>query len=234
MRNSTYFQRLAFVHIMRTAGTFVNGFLPRILGSDYEIRNSWNDGLERDWTKTEILAFSEFEGPLFVHNHVVSWDVESVETYKRAGFFLFTFVRDVGDQLCSLHFLLKKRNGIPDEMSLDEFIRIQISAGQVAGIDYRHWQIPPHWPALDYVAVFSEGAFRRFVSDTLGLSLQPGADWQANRNASQNLGYGHYCTTGEISPDTQRFVAESHFQRRFLAVRDGSPRPEDEIGKRPH
>jgi hypothetical protein len=215
-------KRLAFVHIMRTGGDYVNTCLCQLLGDEYQLQQSWLDGLERDWTRRELVAFAELEGPVFVHNHVVNWDVECIEIYKRAGFFLFTFVRDVGDQLCSLYFWMKERDGIPADLSLDEFIRLQVSRIEISDIDYRHWEIPPYWRKLDDVAVFSEVALARFVEGTLGSHWDSHVALTAHRNESQNLGYCHYCGTGQIDAETQRLVNESDSRRRFLAIRGSS------------
>ena len=206
--------------------------LCRLLGDECQLKHSWLDGLERDWTRQELLAFAQLKGPVFVHNHVVNWDLKSLETYKRGGFFLFTFVRDVGDQLCSLYFWLKQRDASSSQVTLDQFIRLQISGGQISGIDYRHWEIPTYWPKLDYVAVFSREALVRFVEETLGSHWDSNATLVGHRNESQNRGYCHYCGTGQIDAETQRLVAKSDFQRRFLAIRDSSSSLKGRIGRR--
>ena len=211
-------KRIANIHIMRTAGTYVSARLCEILGSEYDLRVSWFAGLDRDWSKAELVEFSRSEGPIFVHNHVVNWDLECVQAYRQAGFLLFTFVRDVGDQLCSLYFLMDSRKEIPPGLGLEEFIRIQVSGGRVSEVDYRHWEIPAYWGLLDYAAVFTEAAFVLFVTGALGVPWLGDADSGIDRNQSQNRGYRHYCQTGDIARQTQELVAGSEFQRRFLAV----------------
>lgn len=210
--------RIASVHIMRTGGTFANTYLSSVMRDGWNVRISWFEGLQRDWTDEEIRGFAGVEGRVYVHNHVKNWPRSLVEEYQKAGFFVFSFVRPIGDQLCSLYHWLSARDGNPSATLLDEFISRQISRDTCMGIDYTHWEIPQYWPILDYVAPFSIEAFSQFVEDTLGLPWQPNPRATVRANCSDSRGYAHYCQTGQISESTQRAILESRFHQRFESV----------------
>jgi hypothetical protein len=204
-------RKLAFVHIMKTAGTFVTGYLERqvlnrhrvLRFRNHRILNSWAAGLGRDWSTDELESFLHLPEPrLYVHNHVAGWGEDLIRTYRQAGFFTFTFVRHPGDALCSFYFWSRERDG-DRGVPLDRFIATHIDSG-------RPWEIPPWWTALDHVAGFSEETFRDFLSTRFGHTYRPAP----RQNLSANAGWSHYVTTGEISPDTKRLLEESEqFQR---------------------
>jgi hypothetical protein len=130
-------RKIAFVHLMRTGGVTACVVLDRVLRQSHRIRTSWAEGLERDWTADEIDRFAACEEPVFVHNHVASWTPHQIVTYRRAGFFLFSFLRPVGDQLCSLYHWLRQREPLEMSLSLDAFLQLQLRQAMCLGIDWR-------------------------------------------------------------------------------------------------
>ncbi len=212
--------RLAFVHLMRTAGTFVSASLNHALASTHQVHISWFQGLHRDWTREEMQAFAQQKGALLVHNHVASWDQALVQEFQVAGFFVFAFVRDVGDQLCSLYHLAKLRGAKTKHIPLEEFLKAQLTGEACFGITTNDWAIPTYWPKLDFVREFSPETFRQFVTKTLSLSWDASSAWSQPVNQSQNPGYQACCDRGVISRETQYLIQTSPAQQRFLAVRD--------------
>ena len=115
--------KLAFVHLMRTGGTYVNArFAQCYSPADYH--NSWYKALDRDWTPEELTAFLITDRPSYVHNHVFNWNASLIRAYQQQGFYVFSFIRDPGDQLCSLYFWL--RTIVPVDLTLDEFLQCQL------------------------------------------------------------------------------------------------------------
>ena len=191
-------EKLAFVHIMKTAGSYVDRYLrERVLRRhrlrpwrNYAIANSWDAGLDRDWSDPELRGFlTSRQRRLYVHNHVNNWSRELIADYRRAGFFTFAWVRHPGDAMCSFYRWRIKMDGEPAE-SLDQFIGHHIDVG-------RPWEIPERWEDLDFVAPFSTEAFRDFLRRRFAVDLQ---DTEPS-NASGNRGYDHYRDVGEISEE---------------------------------
>lgn len=210
--------RLAQVHVMRTAGTFASAYLSHKISATHQIHNSWFEGLERDWTRAEMEAFADRDGPIFVHNHVVNWDEALVKRFQDAGFFVFAFVRDVGDQLCSVYNFAQSRDRDITQPPLDQFLVRQISGGTCWGLSFRDWAIPEYWPRLDFIHMFSPKLFERFVTQELDLFVDADEMWARPINQSANPGYQSYCERGEISPRTKRMIGESIYQQRFETV----------------
>lgn len=211
-------RKIACVHLMRTAGTFINGYLAAELRPTHSIRVSWFEGLERDWTASEMQAFAEQDQPQYVHNHLASWDEELVDTFKSAGFFMFAFTRDVGDQLCSLYSLAIKRKANLDGMTLDTFIQRQLNGEAVCGIDASHWAVPSWHTKLDFCAEFTPEMFRSMVESHLGLPWNAEVAGRSHRNATHNRGFDWYCQNGDIRQETRDSVLHSIHHRRLLAA----------------
>jgi hypothetical protein len=208
---------------MRTGGTFVNCYLSDLLSrSRYTVRISWFEGLERDWTEAEMRDFARGGDPTYVHNHVRNWDRPLLQLYHDAGFFIFSFIRPVGDQLCSLYCRARDSGEDLDGITLDGFIQSQVVGETCLDVSFRDWQVPDYWPLFDYIGLFSEVEVIRFLENELGLPWCPETEWAAPVNVTSNLGYRHYCQCGEIRPETQRLVACSVHQRRFEYVRDNA------------
>ncbi|NRA94568.1 MAG: sulfotransferase family 2 domain-containing protein [Planctomycetes bacterium] len=207
--------KLAFVHIMKTAGSYVDRYLcDKVLGRhtmrrwrNHVIKNSWRDGLDRDWTEDELRGFLALtDRRIYVHNHSVSWTEELIRDYGDAGYCTFSWVRHPGDALCSFYHWRIEQDGPPVE-SLDEFVRAQIDAG-------RPWEVPSWWELLDFVAPFSQAAFEAFLTSRFGV----GVDDPNRVNKSANEGYDHYRETGEVSDETHELLEASRHMRIFTEI----------------
>lgn len=211
--------KLAFVHIMKTAGSYVDRCLrEQVLQRhkvrrwrNHVIRNSWQQGLGRDWTDDELRAFLALpHRRVYVHNHSVNWSEDLVRAYADAGYSTFSWVRHPGDALCSFYHW-RMRKGPPLEWSLDALLRQTIDAG-------RPWEIPEWWERLDFVAPFSQEAFERFVQAGFGVAV----GGLERTNASDNRGYEHYRTTGEISEEAHLALEASRQMRMFREISERS------------
>ena len=211
-------EKIACIHLMRTAGTFVNAYLAKELSGTHRIRVSWFEGLRRDWTDQEIRTFADDDSRQYVHNHVASWTNELLEHLKSAGFFTFAFVRDVGDQLCSLFALAHKRGAKLGGLTLDAFIQRQLDGESVCGIDASHWAIPTWWETLDFIQPFSDESFENFITDQLALPWNRTTAERAFRNQSSNPGYAEHRQRVDIKPATHDAVLNSEFHRRYELV----------------
>ena len=210
--------RLAQVHLMRTAGTFVSAYLSDALSPTHRVHISWFEHLKRDWTREEMLAFADTDGPVFVHNHVVSWDATLLKQFQDAGFFVFAFVRNVGDQLCSLYHFAKERCPEARQIGVDDFLMKQIFGQICCDMSERDWIIPEYWRELDWISVFTPERFQQFLKNQLSLTWNANSPWSRPNNSSANPGFQRLCERGEISPATQECLRNSLAQQRFLEV----------------
>lgn len=84
-------RHVAFVHVMKTAGTFVDTYLrSRVLARrGYHIDNSWPHGRQSDWTAEELEGFRAVDAgtALYVHNNVGNWPDDIVRRYLDDGWF---------------------------------------------------------------------------------------------------------------------------------------------------
>ena len=214
-------RRVAFVHVMKTAGTFVNSYLGYHVLAErgYRIENSWATGRQADWTPKELRRFRDAHGGagLYVHNHVGDWPADVVRSYLETGWFVFSFVRHPGDQWCSYYHWRKAKpwNTREKELarvfnqvgSLDEFLRLGFGPDNALECYRRSLDPPSYWRSLDFIDEYSDESFawmletyfgHRFVAPSLPRS-----------NASENPGYARCLAEGLVSESTDRLVRES-------------------------
>ena len=209
------YDRIAFILIMKTAGSFVGRYLrSHVLvrhrlrrWRNYTMRNSWALGLERDWTEDElrrILAASDRR--MYVHNHVDGWSKALVEAYQAKGYFTFAWARHPGDTMCSFFHWRQSRAGATSE-TLDTFIRNHVDSG-------RPWETPDWWETLDFIEPFSTEAFARFLEERFKVKFVA----RDRVNKSANEGYSQYLATGAISQDTHALLESSEQMRIYREV----------------
>lgn len=211
-----YPRKLAFVHLPRTAGTFVNAYLADVLvGRGYEWHNSWVPGTNRDYTPDELLTLlDQSHSHAFVHNHVGNWPRHVFDAYRAKGWFFFAFVRDPADQICSLYYYLRQRQpAVVAAVSLDEFFRATISE-QLYG---QHYFAPDYWPELDCIEEYGDEYFARFLARFLGHSFQP----RPRVNVSNNSGYQKLLADGELSAETHAAYLASQPRHRYQSILRG-------------
>lgn len=213
-------QRIAFIHLMRTGGVTVDAILRESLAPTHRVCQSWAAGIRRDWSQEEMLEFADFSGPLYVHNHVASWNSELIAKYRQRGFFLFALVRNVGDQLCSLYHWMKEQQPHVDLETLDAFVLSQLRGESWYGIDYQHWAIPYWWRALDTIQLLDEPGLSGMLTRIIGNHEVDATAVVRKCNASISQGFLHSRAVGEISETTSRLLSQSTFSRRFREVID--------------
>lgn len=220
MRDASFLRhKTAHIHLVRTGGTWVTRYLTKALRPlGVTVANSWEAGfLDRDWNRKEVHRWSRYDAACHIHNHVASWDESLVHHLKRRGFLVFAFVRDVGDQLCSLYHWIKRKDPGWQGVSLDTFIKEQISGCDCNGFNFRHWEIPPYWRDLDCVAPFDRRGVNHIFS-RLGISLPEDTDWEHPVNTTDNPGFRQACLEGLISKSTQAVLERSEFVKRYREV----------------
>ena len=200
---------------MKTAGSYVDRYLcGEVLRRhtlrrwrNHVIKNSWRDGLDRDWTEDELRGFLDLaDRRIYVHNHSGGWTEDLVRSYRDSGYYTFSWVRDPGDTLCSFYHWRIEQDGPPAE-SLDAFVREQVDAG-------RPWEVPSWWEHLDFIAPFSQAAFETFLASAFGVRARA----VERVNKSTNKGYDHYRETGEVSDEAHGLLEASEQMRVFREI----------------
>ena len=126
-------QKVAFIHIQKCAGTYVDAALRAILiPQGFRYFNPWymtraqisswgrDRGSEeslskahyrRDWNHTELGRIIEEKGPLYIHNHSKNWAQIHFKRMQELEYFTFCFLREPLDLMCSMYFFLLEKSG---------------------------------------------------------------------------------------------------------------------------
>jgi len=202
-------KNIAFIHIPRTAGSYVNSYLASILHKkSYKILNSWQL-LNRDWNKEELLSFLKPDIHLkYVHNHLENWKSETFYEYKKNNWFIFSFVRHPGDQLCSIYYYWKIYKE-EFNLTLDEFIKESVLNPIINAI------IPAFWRDLNFIAEFNHKNFKEFLKKYFNQDYVP----EKIRLPSRSKGYSYYCKHKIISLETQKILKNSEQHKIFLEIK---------------
>lgn len=148
--------KYAFVHAMRTGGTYLVRKICESLDYDTNrIGCGWFHKCNRDLSRSELFSYARknppsiipiktitvmdytFEPSFLIHAHIVAWDEEMVDWYQKHDWIVFTIVRNERDQLTSLYKFIND-----DSITLDEFITRQVNGEEFHQIDYHHWKLP--------------------------------------------------------------------------------------------
>ena len=244
--------KLAFLHSPKTAGTFVRVYMSHL----FRI-NGWEDSLYdghgahgpygqkwRDFSYNEFTEIADREKgkerPAFLHSHSNSYTSGIFFRLKRENWKTFTFIRSLGDTLCSYFFYMQEFEkypkgpqimplrdewnlvhwGVPrsviEKLTLDEFITIAVNRKQ--------WRtVPPFWAKVDYVLPYNNENFAMILKETLGHEFEgkiPEIQGQEDSNkekilTSSNKGYKFHCENGDISPKNQKNIKEDWRQKLF-------------------
>ena len=206
-------QRLLFVHVMKTAGSYVNRYLVeevlRPLGYQIHVSSS---GV--DWTPEQLMAIHDEQPTLaYVHNHVGNWPAEVFQAYRQSGWYTFSFVRNPADQWCSFYFWAREKPGnFAKRLSLDDFLA-RVATDRLGRSLYPNMEPPTYWRDLDLVAEFSADRFAAFLRP-FDHEYEP----TKRVNVSANRGYSHYRLTGEVSDEVHQLLLASRHYRVFREV----------------
>jgi len=214
-------RRVAFIHVMKTAGTFVTSYLDhRVLAPlGYRIENSWTSGRDTDWTPAELERFraEDASTAMYVHNHVGDWPADVVRQYLEDGWFAFSFVRHPGDQWCSYYYWgkakargdwgMEKARVFNQACSLDEFLRLGF--GPSKALKWcRRWLAPPsYWKDLDFIDEYSDESFAWMLERHFGHRFVPRT--MGRLNVGDNPGYAKCLADGLVSAATDQLIRES-------------------------
>ena len=195
-------KKIAFVHFGKAAGVYVNEYMKKHCVVSYEKYLSFHEDLnpfgvkDRDWTKEELLKIAEADDEyMYVTNHHIEWDLETIKKFKENGWFTFMFLRKPEELLCSL-FHWSKQKGIDiragkEPNSLEDIFDYAVKDEMFA----RLWKAPDYIDELDYVAEFNDENFGSFLLEHFGETYEP----KPPANISKNKGFSHYIENGEIS-----------------------------------
>lgn len=219
---------LAFIHIQKCAGTYVDSWLTRnLVPKGYRIFNPWyltraeiaslgrgisfsrempKQDYRRDWSEDELLKISDFEGEKYVHNHSKNWPSKVFYEYKSKGFFTFSFLRNPIDLICSMYFFLLEKPGHPSDPAwgyedlgtLDSFVR-----NNVFNLDTL---LPSYYKDLDYFNIFSDKNFCHMLN-LLNINDYKPMD---KVNVSSNKGWEHYLNNGQLSLNSVELVKNTN------------------------
>jgi hypothetical protein len=209
-------ERVAFVHVMKTAGSFVNRHMSSALRDrGYRTFNSWAE-MGRDFTLEELEGFrGQGHERAYVHNHAGGWDEATVRRYQDSGWFVFSFARPPGERWCSFYHWAQGRKAVSGQ-TLDDFLR-QAFSGKMTAQRYANLDIPEYWERLDFVAPFSNSAFAVFLDRHFGIEFH--AEAARPVNVSGNPGYEKCLESGQISAETDRLVRASRQFEIYEAIR---------------
>ena len=222
---------ILFLHIPKTAGTYVESYIRNTVlkNSKKHIPKSQAPNFHwSDYSYEELLRLKKVNNTFvtthfFTPNNTLEENIYKPHTraataeesydlflqFKKQGWFVFSFIRNPLDQLCSMYFYAKKNAQLkfvyykPNE-SLDDFCkRYQIAF------------IPHYWRELDYIDEFNDVNFGYFLSKYFNFQYQP----MSNLNESGNKGYGYYLERGEISSDTDEWLHKHPNYLTYLKIK---------------
>ena len=211
-------KKIAFVHFGKAAGVYVNEYMKSQCVVSYRKYLSFHENLnpfrvkDRDWTKEELLKIAEADDEyMYLSNHHIEWDLETIKKFKENGWFMFMFLRRPEELLCSLFHWSKEKKinvrGNKEPNDLEEMFKF-------SSVDFdpefaRLWTAPDYIDELDYVAEFNDKNFGAFLLKYFGETHEP----RPPSNTSKNKGFNYYRKTGEISNNiAQRFFEQPEYK----------------------
>lgn len=205
--------KIAFVHIMKTGGSSISTVFRESLPQGLFF-NSWDRGLDRDWTASEMEEIAELPQGV-IHNHVTNWSEPMVDFYLKNGWCFMANFRHVGDQLCSLHHWLYSTKPHLPYVEMDEYIAKQVLKQRTPHCyGYQDWQIPKWWRKIHSFEEISD-AFVQKLATQLKSDKPP-----VRKNVGGNFGFDHYIQSGRISQTTHDLIMKSEFWDRYLAAKE--------------
>ena len=215
-------EKIALMHIPKTAGTSISSFIIRELCQQKGYVHKRLENCDENWvpgkpwmrnfTEDEMIAIAQSPEPFqFMRNHT-PWTERAFRSFKENGWFVFSFARHPGDVLCSWYFHNLSAYHLGYGQSLDGFVRDSIGS-KLNGL------IPTYWESLDYIRVFSGERIAEFAAQRLRLPYRS----VPYENRSPNLGYEHYCRSGEISSKTKKRLENAEQYRLYLKIKALDP-----------
>ncbi len=220
---STTPKKIGFIHFGKCAGVYTMDYLWDIL-KNHKIYNTWYSEIWRDFTQEELLDIDKQEkGMAFVHNHHISWDRDTILQYKKNDWFLFTFVREPKDLICSLWCFAVEKESEKNpfklvemdikNMSIDAFVNEMLRPENLI-----LWSIPYWIVQLDFVKEFNDENFGHFLETYFShkYKIKP------RSNTSSNKGWDYYVSEGLIKQETVDRFENHHEYKRWLRLKDNN------------
>jgi hypothetical protein len=215
-------RKIIFCHFGKAAGVWVNEYLKAMLRRrGYVIRDSWELGLERDWSPLELSQIRRLDlDLLYVHQHHINLKQQDIAAFRNAGFYTMTFLRHPGDIICSLYFwarrLVDEGKGNPfaghfdiTNATLDEW------AQHCLGPARQLWALPVWTDDLHHAEEYCEANFAAFIDRHFGQAYDPTALPFERRNSSANKGWANHVASGEICETTRREIVNDIDFRKY-------------------
>jgi hypothetical protein len=200
-------EKLAFIHIVRTGGGSVNSHLMNQLPKiGYEIFNSWKT-MDRDYSDDELIEISKTKGKVYVHNHSMCWSQNVVDIFHEKGWKFFTFIRPLGDQLCSLHFF--KDRFFIGQTSTAENLDYWLNIALFDNSWMLKYQIPDYWQQIDQIWRYGD------IDNFLWTNFKINIEEDIHIHKTENKGYNFYRKFGFISEQTDSFIEKSDLNKRY-------------------
>ena len=223
--------KVLFVHTPKAAGLHLIEYFEKELGYPrIQSQRETDDGVWLDFEPEGLREHLDIGGDAdadvgsaFLHTHTLAfgWSplaqliptaskdeiVALIREFRANGWFVFTFVRDPGELLCSFyHYVLDAHErGWHAAVALHA-PAVDRTLGEFVAEHCERELLPEYWRELDYIGVASDAGFEQFFARYFGHEFAAG---RSRSHASGSRGYAHYCASGEISEDTRRRIEAS-------------------------
>ena len=223
--------KIAFIHLMKTAGSHLQHYLLDHVIQEHLRLIPWNHQLRfrrdetvtkrsRDWNMSEMIRLLRLRnsGPTYIHNHVNHWNAQLHSLAKKEDYFTFMFLRHPGDILCSHYYYTRERDihwdlAYPKDVSLNFYLQRILNCAN----DHVWWQIPIWYKQIDYVKLYTDTNFHEFLQEHFDhddyLKNKPNLTHENNK--TQNPGWAKLCESGDINKENQTLL-ERHQQMRLF------------------
>ena len=211
-------KRMFFVHYGKAGGVYTNEGLKSFVIPDYEILDSWNLGLQRDWTEEELSSkiTTASERNQYLHQHHLHVTEEHISLAKERGWLTFSFLRMPAEIICSLFHWRQQQFGLHNvdmvfgqshvDESFSEFWERLIAPNAPENF---LWALPNYYDSIDEVAFFSSQSLSDFCDKHFHYTLEE----RQKMNQSKNPGLSAHRSNGSLTPDMiQRLEAHPLYQ----------------------
>jgi hypothetical protein len=214
-------QKLWFVHYGKAAGIYTNKILKNQVLKKYEIFDSWDKKLGRDWTKAELQEIIlTAKGPTFLHQHHINISKEEMSLAKKNGWTTFSFLRNPADILCSLYHWNNDRaaSGLAKSEGLNALTSLPFRdywMEMLKPANLHLWTVPDYYDDIDYVCEFSEDALAGLIYHLFGFVHTKSEP----KNVSSSKGLQGMIASDEIDEEMLAAIYGHSEYERFLAFR---------------
>ena len=229
-------QKVLFAHTPKAAGTHLIDYFekelcyPKIMSDGQTDDGVWLDfsisqlleraGSDRAFLNTHVLAYGWSDLVELIPFAEKASVVEAIRTFRRNGWFTFTFVRHPGELLTSFYYYVLDANERGWEKAVAR--HTPVVGRTLEEFVSEHCEkvlLPDYWREFDHADEASDENFRIFFARYFAHEFKPGL---TQSHASGSRGYSYYCKTGALSQATQARIEGSRnmeIYREILAAR---------------